>query len=230
MLIMVIPFQEEGWGLFPLDRRRRGAHFRIMQNPFDTGYYCSEELRSFGFARVGENVSIAKNCTIIGIGNIEIGNYVRIDEGCSIICTTGKLRMGNHIHIGGKSHFVVAADLTFEDLTGTSQGVYIYTSSDDYSGNAMAGPMVPAELRRATTRPIRIAKHALIGAQSVLLPGADLPEGCAVGTLSLVNKPLQPWSIYHGNPARRVGPRNTAIIDLAEMLETNNPASNLWAA
>jgi len=201
-----------------------------MQNPFDTGYYCSEELRSFGFARVGENVQIAKNCTIIGLGNIEIGDNVRIDEGCSIICTTGKLRMGSHIHIGGKCHFVVAADLTFEDLTGTSQGVYIYTSSDDYSGNAMAGPMVPADLRKATTTPVRIAKHALIGAQSVLLPGADLPEGCAVGSLTLVAKPLQPWSVYHGNPARRLGSRNTAILELEEVFLERSAVPVLIAA
>lgn len=188
-----------------------------MQNPFDPGYYCSEELRTFGFARVGKNVRIARNCVIIGLGQIEVGDNVRIDEGCSIICTTGKLRMGSNIHIGGKCHFVVAADLTFDDLTGTSQGVYIYTSSDDYSGNAMAGPMVPADLRAATTTPIRIAKHAMIGAQSVLLPGADLPEGCAVGSLSLVNKPLTAWSVYHGNPVRRVGSRNTAILELEEL-------------
>jgi len=52
---------------------------------FDPGYYNERDLREAGFKSIKKNVSIAKNCTIIGLSNISIGNNVRIDGYCSII-------------------------------------------------------------------------------------------------------------------------------------------------
>ena len=70
-----------------------------MTNPFDPGYYTSPELRSFGFARVGENSVIARNCTIIGLENITIGDNVRIDGFTSLIAPNGRIRIGSYVHI-----------------------------------------------------------------------------------------------------------------------------------
>lgn len=190
-----------------------------MRNPFDPGYYCSEELRGFGFKAVGENVRIARNCTIIGPENIEVGDHVRIDGYTSIIATTGKLRIGNRIHIGGHCHFCVAADLTFGDLGGTSQGVRIYTSTDDYSGQHLMGPMVPEEYRGATTAPVTVGKFAVIGSSSVILPGVTVAEGSVVGALSLVTKSLDPWGVYFGSPAKRLKNRSRRILSMeSEMM------------
>ncbi len=50
---------------------------------FDPGYYSDADLKNAGFRKLGNNVSIAKNCTIIGIKNILIGDNVRIDGYCS---------------------------------------------------------------------------------------------------------------------------------------------------
>jgi galactoside O-acetyltransferase len=51
-----------------------------VSNPFDTGYYSSAELRAFPFARVGETCLVARNCTIVGLPNITLGDDVRIDS------------------------------------------------------------------------------------------------------------------------------------------------------
>ena len=67
-------------------------------NPFDPGYYTSLELRGFGFARVGEGCMVARNCTIIGLENITIGDNVRIDGFTSIIAPAGRVRIGSHVH------------------------------------------------------------------------------------------------------------------------------------
>ena len=32
--------------------------------PFETGYFCENELKTFGFKALGKNVKIAKNFTI----------------------------------------------------------------------------------------------------------------------------------------------------------------------
>ncbi len=185
-----------------------------MDNPFDPGFYHSEELRSFGFAHVGENVRVAKNCVIIGLPNIELGDDSRIDAGTCIFATTGRLRLLGANHIGGQNHFAVAADLTFGDFSGTSQGVRIYTSTDDYTGKWMAGPCVPPELRRPKTAPITIGRHCIVGSGSVILPGCDFADGAAVGALSLVTKPLEEWTMNHGNPAKRIGRRSRRVLTL----------------
>jgi galactoside O-acetyltransferase len=189
-----------------------------VHNPLDPGYYGSEELRTFGFRAVGDNVRVSRDCVMIGPESIIFGNDVRIDSGTTIVATGGVAHFKGRIHIGGQCHFCVAADLTFEELSGTSQGVRIYTSTDDYSGRRMMGPMVPRDLRGARTRPIRVGKHACIGSGSVVMPGCDIAEGTVVGALSFVAHPLQPWSIYHGNPARRVRERSRGILDLEAVM------------
>jgi len=190
-----------------------------VRSPLDPGYYCSDELRTFGFKAVGENVRISRDCTVIGAANISFADNARIDSGTAIIATTGQVRFLGRNHIGGQCHFCAAADLTFGEFSGTSQGVRIYTASDDYSGKRMMGPMVPADLRGSRTRPINIEKHVAIGAGSVVLPGYHIGEGTTVGALSLVNHPLKPWGIYHGDPAKLVKARSRDVLDLEVMLK-----------
>ena len=190
-----------------------------MENPFDPGYYCSEELRGFGFAHVGESVLIAKNCVIIGPHNIEIGDNSRIDAFTGIFATTGKLRIGKRVHIGGQCHFAVADDLTFGDYSGTSQGVKIYTGNDDYTEGALLGPCVPREYRQMTVAPVVIGRMGVLGAGVVVFPGVTVPVGATVGANSIVRKDLEPWGIYAGNPLRKVGSRSDRAAMLADEID-----------
>jgi len=194
-----------------------------MQNPFDPGFYCSEELRDFGFAHVGENVLVSRDCKIIGLPNIWIGDNVRIDSDARIYATGGKLRLEGRNHIGGQTHLSVAADLTFSAFSGTSQGVRIYTATEDYSGRSLMGPPsvmdVPAEFVSFRTAPIRIGKHTSIGSGAVVLPGCHLEEGAILGALSLAVRPLKPWSVYSGVPARRVAERSRRALELEAKLK-----------
>jgi galactoside O-acetyltransferase len=191
-------------------------------NPFDPGYYGSQELRTFGFRAVGENVQVSKNCTIIGLANIAFGDNVRIDSAACIVATAGILTLEGFNHIGGQCHFCVAADLTFGAFAGTSQGVRIYTSSDDYSGRHLTGPTVPADLRGCKTRPIALGRHVTIGAGSVIMPGCSIGEGSAVGALSMVNRPLRAWGVYFGSPVRRLFDRARDVEALEKIAEARH--------
>lgn len=184
-----------------------------MRNPFDPGYYGSEELRRMGFAAVGENVQVARNCTIIGLHHISFGDHVRIDGYTSIIATGGRVRFGNRIHIGGHCHLSAAEDLTFGDFSGLSQRVCIYTASDDYTGEALMGPCVPAHCRNVTSKPISVGRYAVIGSGSVVLPGGNIGDGSVVGTLSLVTKALDEWGVYFGAPVKRLKRRSKELLE-----------------
>lgn len=186
----------------------------MTHNPFDPGYYCTEELREFGFRSVGENVSIARNCTIIGLANIEIGSNVRIDGGTTFACNSGSLRIGNYIHIGSHCYLACGGGITLLDFVGLSQGVRIYSVTDDYSGKALTNPTVPREYLNQTIRPVTLQKHVIIGSGSVILPGVTIKEGSSVGALSLISKSLSEWGVYAGQPARKLKARSQNLLAL----------------
>lgn len=50
-----------------------------MVNPFEVGYYTEADLKDAGFKSLGNNIRIARDCTIMGLSNISIGNNVIID-------------------------------------------------------------------------------------------------------------------------------------------------------
>lgn len=189
-------------------------------NPFAPGYFGSDELRGFGFASVGENVAIAKNCTIIAPERIEIGDHVRIDSNVHIVAAEGKVTLGSYIHIGGACHIAGRGGVMMNDFSGLSQGVRIYSASDDYSGEHMTNPMVPDEYLGFNVAPVLLGRHAIIGSGSVVLPGCNIGEGVAVGALALVTKSLPPWGIYSGAPARRLRDRSRRLLELEAEMET----------
>lgn len=184
------------------------------ENPFDQGFYETPELRRFGFRSVGENVKIAKNCTIIGTHNISIGDNVRIDANTLIACARGELVLGDYIHIGGGSHLACIGGIYFEDFAAISQGVRIYSGTDDYSGMCMTNPTVPSEFLGMHCSPVYLRKHSIVGTGSTLMPGVTLGEGCAVGAMSLVTLPLDPWTVNFGIPAKFLKKRSRKLLEL----------------
>lgn len=187
--------------------------------PLDPGYFESAELREMGFAAIGEDVAIGRNCTVIGDENISLGNHVRIDGPTAIIAARGGLRIGNYVHIGGGCHLSCAGGIEMADFAGLSQGVRLYSATDDYSGGALTNPMVPARFTNVRSGPVRLGRHAILGAGTVVLPQVDIGEGSAVGALTLVSASLAPWGIYAGQPARWLRARNRDLLDMeAEFL------------
>jgi galactoside O-acetyltransferase len=64
----------------------------------------------------------------------------------------------------------------------------------------------------------------------VILPGVTIGEGASVGALTLVNRSLDPFTIYAGIPARRLRDRSKAFLELetqwrAAMARPTNAAS-----
>jgi acetyltransferase-like isoleucine patch superfamily enzyme len=193
-------------------------------NPFDRGYYTSEELRNFGFKQVGQNVKIATTCTIIGLENISLGNNIRIDDHVTILARTGSLELGDYIHLGGGSYLGCTAGIKMADFSGLSQGVKVYSCSDDYTGKHLTNPTVPRKFLNVRNGEVGLGKHVIIGAGSVILPGIQIGEGSSVGALSLVTKSLEEWGIYFGCPAKRLKSRSKDLLVLEQALRAETLA------
>jgi len=193
-----------------------------MPELFNPGYYTEDDLRDAGFRSLGHNVRIARNCTIIGIENIEIGSNVRIDGYSALTAAGGYIRIGNYVHIGGCCFLSGGAGITLEDYAGLSQGVRLYSKTDDYSGASMTNPTVPAEFTNCKSGAVHLGRHVIIGSGSVVLPDAQLGEGVAVGALSLVTKSLAAWGIYAGAPAKRIKSRDQGLLMKEEQLRARD--------
>ena len=182
-------------------------------NPFETGYYTENELKKVGFKAIGKNVKIAKNCTISGLSNISIGDNVIIDTFCSIIATEeGHLQIGSFIHIGAFCHLLANAGIELKDFCGLSQGVKIYSKTDDYTGNSLTNPTIPCKYKSIKKGKVIVGEHVIIGSGSVILPNVTIGEGSSVGALSLVASNLDSWTIYYGNPLKKLTKRSKKLL------------------
>jgi galactoside O-acetyltransferase len=183
---------------------------------FTNKYYTEKDLQSCGFKNIGKNVSIHEKINISGVENISIGSNVRIDPYTNIVAS-GPIIIGSHIHIGSYCLLQGAEGIVIEDFCTLSHGVKIFTRNDDYSGNHLASPMLPAEYTNVTKGSVIIRKHAIIGSNSVILPNIVIEEGCSVGALSFVKKSLQAWNMYAGVPVRKIGNRSKNLLKLKKI-------------
>jgi galactoside O-acetyltransferase len=185
-----------------------------MHNPFDPGYFGSLELRQLGFARVGENSAISRSCTIIGLGNITIGDNVRIDGFTSIIAPHGRVKIGSHVHIGIGCVLGARGGIEIGDYSSLSAGVRILTAIDDYDGRHMTNSTLPDEVLGVHAAPVRIGRFVPVGTGALILPGVEIPDGAAIGAMSLVPHSLKGWTIYAGNPVKEKGERSQQLLTL----------------
>lgn len=192
-----------------------------MHNPFDQGYFKSDELRAFGFARVGEGSAIARTCTIVGLENITLGDFVRIDGFTTMIASGGRLSIGNRVHVCSGCVLGATGGIELADYSSLSHGVRLLSAIDDFSGRTMTNSTLPPELLGVQAAPIHIGRYVPIGSGCIVLPGATVGEGSAVAAMSVVNRPLGEWTIFGGNPVRELGPRSRDLLELARQLEAD---------
>src|SRR5258706_11098049 len=152
----------------------------------ESPYYTEPELRALGLAACGERVRISRKASIYGACRIAMGGDVRIEDFCVLSAGGGGIRMGWYIHIAVYCSLIGRGAIEIGDFSNFSSRISIYSSNDDYSGAAMTNPLVPEEFTGVQHAPVTIGRHVIVGSGAVILPGAVLEEGVAVGALSLV--------------------------------------------
>lgn len=177
-----------------------------------------DELQKMGFNSVGENVFISDRASFYNCKNISIGSNVRIDDFCVISAGQGGISIGNFVHLAVFSSLIGQGHIQFDDFSGISSRVSIYSSNDDYSGTWLTNPTVPKEYTNVSDADVYIGRHAIIGSGSIILPGVKIAEGVAIGALSLVKKNCTEFGIYFGIPAKKIGTRKANFLQLEKDL------------
>jgi galactoside O-acetyltransferase len=164
-----------------------------------------------GFKSLGNNVNIYSGAKIFGREYISIGDNVIIDD-FVFIYATAPMFIGSYIHIASFTSITGGGVVVLEDFSTLSSGIRVFSGSDDFLGGGLTNSTIPEKYRKVIRSYVHIGRHAIIGANTVVLPGVTIAEGVAVGSGSVVNKSLDSWGIYVGSPARKIKDRPSEII------------------
>ncbi|HON78339.1 MAG TPA: acyltransferase [Spirochaetota bacterium] len=150
-------------------------------------------------------VTIFEPTRITGLPNIEFGKNIIIDS-YTFIYSNKRLKIGNNVHIASFVFLSGGEVIEIGDFVGLFQGCKIYASTDDFKDWGFGNPTIDEKYRNPYRAPVVIGKFAVVGANSVVLPGVTIGEGASVGACSVVTRDLEPWGIYIGN--KKIGERN----------------------
>ncbi|MEO8660031.1 MAG: acyltransferase [Bryobacteraceae bacterium] len=180
---------------------------------------------SVNFRCIGSDVTIYPQAKLVGTENFTLGSHIVIDD-FVFIGSHRNLVIGNYVHIASHVSITGGGDCVLCDFCGIATGARLLSGSDDIHGGALVGPTVPPEFRSVIRGRVVVGAHALVFANVVVLPNVRIGEGAVAAAGAVVTHDLEPWTIYAGVPARRVGQRapEGVLSNERELLARQNPA------
>jgi dTDP-4-amino-4,6-dideoxy-D-glucose acyltransferase len=158
--------------------------------------------------------NIHPTAVIYGREHITFGRNVRIDAFTVITACAQGMHFGDCVHIGAASVILGSSDrVSFGTGSGLSPRVTVFTATDDFTSGALVGACVPVDLRGLTIGPVVLEEHATVGCGAVILPGARLGRGAAVGAMTIVKHSIEPLAVVVGPSARTIKYRSAELLD-----------------
>ena len=158
------------------------------------------------YISIGDHVRIYDGVTLIarGEGGIELADKVRIKEKSLLDSERpdGYIRIGENVYIGTGTTLFGHCGLEIGEQSLLAQNITITPYSHLFED--------PDKLIREQgghERKVTIGRDCYLGMNVSVLYSADIGEGSVVGSGSVVVKPLPPYSVAVGNPARVIRKR-----------------------
>lgn len=190
-----------------------------------TSFLSEAEIKELGLKAWGRDVMISRFCRLYNPQRISLGNHVRVDDFCIL---SGNITIHDYVHISAYvGMFSGDCRIEIGENSAISSRIAIYAESDDYSGNSLVNPLIPDTYKTLQKGDVIINKNVIIGSGSTILPGVTVGEGVAVGAMSLINRPLAPWRIYAGIPAREIKDRSKRLLELEREWKKERDADRL---
>ena len=156
-------------------------------------HLTNKELKTLGFFKIGKNCKISIKIRCYSFKGT-LGDNVRIDDD---VVLKGKIYLKNNVHIArgctlsGSSNKSIYCD----DFAGVSNFTQIFTSSDDYIQPGVPGATLDNFRRKKFSKIINsniiIGKMTLVGAFSLILPGAHLEDYSSAGAYSIIRSKIK---------------------------------------
>lgn len=168
---------------------------------------------------------ISKNTRIRYPEDFRVGKFSIVDDFC-YFSTRVEIGMATHIApnctVGGGREYLFQVG----DYSSVSSGVRVYCASNDYVNDLVV--LKPAGTNaigdNLVCGDVLLGNYTGVGANAVIMPGNNIPEGVAIGSLSYIPAFFQfePWTVYAGIPAKPVKVRNRErILDQIKLMDLN---------
>lgn len=145
-------------------------------------------IRGKKLIKVGKGFTTGFNCRIDAYS----------DSNKDFVISIGKnVQINDNVHIGGVESIIIGDNVLIASkvfITDHNHGNY----SDDNQDSPYS---IPQE-RPIHSKSVTIKNNVWLGEYVSVLPGVTIGEGSIIGTMSVVNKNIPPFSIAVGSPAR----------------------------
>jgi Acetyltransferase (isoleucine patch superfamily) len=155
--------------------------------------FCGENVKIYPLAKIAfpHVVELGTNCKIRDFAFIFAGKGVKIGEYTdvqphTIIWGGGETIIGSRVSTGPGTVFL-------SQTYSHAPGLKMVDGMPEGQTAILGGKLV-------------VGDDVYIGARCVIFP-VNIGDGVVIGAGSLVNKDCEPWGIYVGNPAKKVGMR-----------------------
>jgi len=175
-----------------------------------------EQYSLDGIELMGENVrDKLKFCgeavRLYPLAKIAFPHVVELDDHCKIrdfvfIFAGEGVKIGKHTDVQPHTTIWGGGLTIIGDRVSTGPGtVFLSATYSHAEGLKMVDGMPDGETKVLGGR-LEVGNDVYIGARSIIMP-VKIGEGCVIGAGSFVNKDCEPWGIYVGSPARKIGER-----------------------
>lgn len=135
-------------------------------------------------------------------GRISLGEEVRIHPGVVIDAQKGEIRVGSNVSFNSYVVILGAGGVSIGHHVRIAAHAVIVSFDHNFSD-----PNLPITQQGITKKPVSIGDDVWLGAGAKVLGGANVANGCVVAAGAVVKGNTEPYGIYAGVPARKVGSR-----------------------
>jgi galactoside O-acetyltransferase len=153
----------------------------------------------------GEGVKIYPMAKIAFPHVVQLGNHCKVRDFAFIFAGEG-LVVGEHTDI--QPHTVIwGGGLTIiGSRVSTGPGTVFLSATYSHGKGLRMVDGLGEGAAKTTGGKLVVGDDVYIGARSTIMP-VTIGDGVVIGAGSFVNKDLEPWGIYVGSPARKIGER-----------------------
>jgi len=175
------------------------GHLNVLKIAKGSFIHPTVKLRNVqinGKIKIGEGSKIEKGVKISNKSSVEIGRFTSINgPNTDIYCDINSVKIGSFCSI--------ARNVTIQEFNHNSQNFTTYFIEQNLLGKRIKN-------ERVSKGPIIIGNDVWIGAQCVILSGAEIGDGAIIAANSVVSGKIPPYAIVGGTPAKVIKYRFSA--------------------
>ena len=156
----------------------------------------------------GVGVKIYPCAKICSPERVEIGDHTRLCDYALIHPEQGQITIGRYCDFEPYSLIWGAGRMIIGEFVNFGPGMKIMGNSYEYRDGNIAVGTVEQTHGSIINGDLVIEDHVYFGADVTVLAGVHkIGEGAFIGAQALVTHDLEPWGVYVGSPARKIGER-----------------------